>query len=56
MSDVLMIWLAIAWTPVGPIVGKFTELRDCRVAVGYAKMQGYTVTECFKVDKPVKEG
>ena len=55
MSEALLIWLAIAWTPVGPILGQFTELRDCLVAVGYAEMQGYEVTDCFKVDKPVKD-
>jgi hypothetical protein len=55
MSDAVLIWLAIAWTPIGPIIGHFDNLRDCRVAVGYAEMQGYPVTECFKVEKTVKE-
>lgn len=55
MIPTIILWIAIAWppngpivaiakTPSGPIVGTFDNSHDCKVAVGYARMQGYRVT------------
>lgn len=46
------LWLAVAWTPAGPIVGQFSTLADCQVSVGYAQMQGYKTSSCLKVKRP----
>lgn len=47
-----ILWLAIAVTPSGVVVGHFTDKYECGVAVGYARMQGYAVVDCFKVRVP----
>ena len=51
----LFFWLAIAWTPIGPIVGVFTDKQHCLVSVAYAEMQGYQVTpkcQLFVAEEP----
>lgn len=48
------LWLAIAWTVAGPVVGQFPTLRDCQVDVAYARVNRdvAAVTDCFLVVRP----
>ena len=45
----MFLWLAVAWTPIGPKVGDFNNKHDCEVAVAYSRMQGYRTTDCILV-------
>ena len=47
-----VLWLAVAFFTNGQaLVGQFDTLRDCRVAVAYARMQTYVLhaTDCRRV-------
>jgi hypothetical protein len=39
------VWVAIAWTTAGPVVGAFANLDDCRQAVALAQLYKVAVTD-----------
>jgi hypothetical protein len=49
MKTLIVLWLAVAFTPEGPVAGQFDDLQSCKAAVSYARMQQYPTTDCLKV-------
>jgi hypothetical protein len=51
---IIELWLAIAWTLSGPIIGTFETYQDCAQAAALAKVCSNVdaVTDCFRVVRP----